>query len=282
MSLLLPRRMNREGSRPPCEMTASLPGGRSLGVRAPRKDGLVRRGSRLHDLAAVVDSRGSSWAAPAGTLSACLQQRRRGSGTPRTFSASSGRRVEAVDLPRLCFHGPRHSDVPRLLRRGVRAQVVSERAGNSAVCITLDTQSQVLPRLQEGAVFMNGAATRKRPGASPRRSERRSRSPSGAVLSRRPPLSRPATVPPPSPATTMLKHALAERHGSRTHPGQDHCPADGFEDRGSHRTTSRSAEVHLVTARRRGHAGPGPRRRARRSRPCRAGTILLMSALGER
>ena len=38
-----------------------------------------------------------------------------------------------------------------------------------------------------------------------------------------------------------LQHALAERHGSRTHPGQDHCPADGFEDRGGHRTTSRSA-----------------------------------------
>ena len=44
--------------------------------------------------------------------------------------------------------------------------------------------------------------------------------------------------------------ALAERHGSRTHPGQDHCPADGFEDRGSHRTTSRSAQLHLPT--------PGP------------------------
>ena len=36
---------------------------------------------------------------------------------------------------------------------------------------------------------------------------------------------------------------MAERHGSRTHPGQDHCPADGFEDRGGHRTTSRSVDT---------------------------------------
>ena len=34
---------------------------------------------------------------------------------------------------------------------------------------------------------------------------------------------------------------LAERHGSRTHPGRDHRPANGFEDRAGHRTGSCSS-----------------------------------------
>src|SRR5665648_771540 len=89
------------------------------------------------------------------------------------------------------------------------------------------------------------------------------------VRRRMPVRAKPAGVGPVASCRTTL----AERHGSRTHPGQDHCPADGFEDRGSHRTTSRSARPHLPTPAPAGvtspdRAGPGgPWRACTRTRP---------------
>ena len=41
-----------------------------------------------------------------------------------------------------------------------------------------------------------------------------------------------------------LLGAMAERHGNRTHPGREHRPADGFEDRAGHQTGSRSRRLN--------------------------------------
>jgi hypothetical protein len=55
----------------------------------------------------------------------------------------------------------------------------------------------------------------------------------------------------PSPYATGREEAavqgkwLAERHGNRTHPGREHRPADGFEDRAGHQTGSRSWPLAL-------------------------------------
>ena len=54
------------------------------------------------------------------------------------------------------------------------------------------------------------------------------------------------------PGTELTEQAgVAERHGGRTHPGREHRPADGFEDRAGHRTGSRSAGPRILPLRRR-------------------------------
>jgi integrase len=49
------------------------------------------------------------------------------------------------------FHDLRHSHASQMLRQGVSAKVVSERLGHSAIGVTLDTYSHILPGMQEDA-----------------------------------------------------------------------------------------------------------------------------------
>lgn len=56
------------------------------------------------------------------------------------------------ELPHVRFHDLRHTHATQLLRAGVHPKVVSERLGHSAIGITLDTYSHVLPGMQEDAV----------------------------------------------------------------------------------------------------------------------------------
>jgi integrase len=64
-------------------------------------------------------------------------------------------------LPHVRFHDLRHTHATQLLRAGVHPKVVSERLGHSAIGITLDTYSHVLPGMQEDAVSLVDAALRR-------------------------------------------------------------------------------------------------------------------------
>ena len=60
-------------------------------------------------------------------------------------------KVRRLGLPRVTFHGLRHTHLTQLLRTGVHPKIASERAGHSSVSMTLDTYSHVIPGMQEDA-----------------------------------------------------------------------------------------------------------------------------------
>lgn len=57
-----------------------------------------------------------------------------------------------ASLPKIRFHDLRHVHATLLLQQGVHPKVVQERLGHSAIGVTLDTYSHVLPGIQEQAV----------------------------------------------------------------------------------------------------------------------------------
>jgi integrase len=57
----------------------------------------------------------------------------------------------AAKLPRLTFHGLRHTHVTAGLTAGIHPKIVSERLGDSSIGITLDTYSHLLPSMDEEA-----------------------------------------------------------------------------------------------------------------------------------
>lgn len=69
--------------------------------------------------------------------------------------------VRKLDMAGLRFHDLRHSHASQLLRHGIHPKVVSERLGHSAVSVTMDTYSHVLPGLQEDAARKVDEAMRK-------------------------------------------------------------------------------------------------------------------------
>lgn len=71
---------------------------------------------------------------------------------PDTASTVHDRLVKAAGLPRITFHGLRHTHATILLANGVPVKVVSERLGHATVQITLDTYGHVIPGLQGQAV----------------------------------------------------------------------------------------------------------------------------------
>ena len=73
---------------------------------------------------------------------------------PDVFSTAFSALVRRLGIGPCRFHDLRHSHATHLLRAGVHPKVVSERLGHSAVGITLDTYSHVLPGMQEDAVRM--------------------------------------------------------------------------------------------------------------------------------
>ena len=70
---------------------------------------------------------------------------------PERFSSWFRQHVRAAGLPRIRLHDVRHSYATAALAAGVPAKVVSERLGHSAIAITMDTYSHVLPGLDEHA-----------------------------------------------------------------------------------------------------------------------------------
>jgi integrase len=71
---------------------------------------------------------------------------------PDTASTFHDRLVKAAGVPRVTFHGLRHTHATILLANTVPVKVVSERLGHATVQITLDTYGHVIPGLQGQAV----------------------------------------------------------------------------------------------------------------------------------
>jgi integrase len=72
---------------------------------------------------------------------------------PRTLTKQFGRIVNLAKVPRISFHGLRHSHLTHLLAAGVHPKIASERAGHSSVSITLDVYSHAVPGLQADAAL---------------------------------------------------------------------------------------------------------------------------------
>jgi integrase len=57
--------------------------------------------------------------------------------------------IKKHNLPKISFHGLRHTHATMLLSIGENAKVVSERLGHANIGITLNTCSHVLPNMQK-------------------------------------------------------------------------------------------------------------------------------------
>ena len=78
---------------------------------------------------------------------------------PESFTEEYFRFTRKIGV-KLRFHNLRHSHASQLLRAGVSPKVVSQRLGHSAVGITLDVYSHVLPGMQDEAAQKIEAALR--------------------------------------------------------------------------------------------------------------------------
>lgn len=70
---------------------------------------------------------------------------------PANLSRRFDQLVKSAGLPHTRFHDLRHTHASLMLKAGVHPKIVSERLGHSAIGITLDTYSHVLPNLQKEA-----------------------------------------------------------------------------------------------------------------------------------
>jgi integrase len=59
--------------------------------------------------------------------------------------------LKRTRLPKICFHGLRHTCATLLLTKNVNPKIVSEMLGHASIAITLDTYSHVLPNMQDSA-----------------------------------------------------------------------------------------------------------------------------------
>jgi integrase len=80
---------------------------------------------------------------------------------PDTFSSQFGRAVRAGRVPRVTYHGLRHTHITHLLRAGVPVHVVSQRVGHSSAKQTLDTYAHLLTGQQEDAAAVMDKALRR-------------------------------------------------------------------------------------------------------------------------
>jgi integrase len=82
---------------------------------------------------------------------------------PRNLSRAFAELMEGSGLPRVTFHGLRHSHITQLLKAGVHPKIASERAGHSSVAFTLDIYSHAVPDMQQEAAQKIDALLRKGP-----------------------------------------------------------------------------------------------------------------------
>jgi integrase len=57
----------------------------------------------------------------------------------------------STDIPRVTFHGLRHSHATQLLRSGIHPKIAQERLGHSTIAVTLDLYSHVSETMQDEA-----------------------------------------------------------------------------------------------------------------------------------
>jgi len=72
--------------------------------------------------------------------------------------------VMATGVPRIPFHGLRHTHATLLMGAGVHPKVVSERLGHADISLTLSTYSHVLPQMQQEAASIFDAAMKEKEG----------------------------------------------------------------------------------------------------------------------
>ena len=73
---------------------------------------------------------------------------------PNTLTSGFASLVKSIEIPRVSFHGLRHSHATQLFKEGVHPKIVQERLGHSTIAVTLDLYSHVLPGMQENAAMM--------------------------------------------------------------------------------------------------------------------------------
>jgi integrase len=61
------------------------------------------------------------------------------------------RLLRTAGLPRLTFHGLRHSCASLLLAQGVSAKVIQETLGHSTIATTMDVYAHLMPSLRQDA-----------------------------------------------------------------------------------------------------------------------------------
>jgi integrase len=66
---------------------------------------------------------------------------------PRRVSVEFRRAVDATDLPRLSFHGLRHTHAAHLVASGAHVRAIVERLGHSSASFSLDKYAHLLPTL---------------------------------------------------------------------------------------------------------------------------------------
>ncbi len=61
--------------------------------------------------------------------------------------------MRRTEIPKVTFHGLRHTHATQLFKEGVHPKIVQERLGHSTIAITLDLYSHVMPGMQEDAAL---------------------------------------------------------------------------------------------------------------------------------
>jgi len=80
--------------------------------------------------------------------------------SPHAFSRAFDKLVAVTDIPRITFHGLRHSHATQMLRIGVHPKVAQERLGHSTIATTLDLYSHVTKSMQQDAAEQIDATLR--------------------------------------------------------------------------------------------------------------------------
>jgi integrase len=70
---------------------------------------------------------------------------------PESLTHEFARLVGSSGLPKVTFHGLRHSHASHLLRTGAHPKIVQERLGHSTIAITMDLYSHLMDGMEAGA-----------------------------------------------------------------------------------------------------------------------------------
>jgi integrase len=76
---------------------------------------------------------------------------------PNTLSRRFVALTATAGVPRIPFHGLRHTHATLLMKQGVPPKVASERLGHANISITLQIYSHVLPAMQREAADLFAA-----------------------------------------------------------------------------------------------------------------------------
>ena len=83
---------------------------------------------------------------------------------PRTFTNEFTRILANIrkteDIPRITFHGLRHTHATQLLAASIHPKIAQERLGHSTIATTMDLYSHVTETMQEDAALQVDEALR--------------------------------------------------------------------------------------------------------------------------